>query len=444
VDIATGSLLSLIYRVVGIASLAALTILTARVLPASDFGVYSSAIVAIGAVGTIAASFSGSAGYYVSNQARPAAEVASNTALLSLGIGGALLIIALAVALFTTGDTRTAALLGGFAIPPIVARTALGGVYVGVNALLRYAFSLYGYGFFALALTLAWVVALDHRTATGGLIAWIGAQYLAFAAVALLSWRWWGWFAAHRPDTRLAWGLVTFGAFTGLAGFISYFNYRVDQLLVIWLDSQEGAGLYAAAVRVAEGLWLFSTAIAVASYAAVGATTRSESSRITAEGVRHTLLIVVALAIPIALLAPWLLGLAYGAEFKEASWALRLLAAATLIYAPQSILSNYYTVQLGKPWISLALAGTSLAVSVAASLLIIPRVGFIGGAWATLISYGVTAVLSTLLFLRMSDASARDLFLIRRSDLESYPRLARRILGRLGLGGGAATTGQQA
>jgi len=440
VDIAAGSFLSLVYRVGGIVSLAALTILTARVLSEAEFGIYASAIVAIGAAGTIAASFSGSAGYYVSNKQRPAAEVASNAALLSLGIGAAFVLVAAAVAVGASGNTREAALLAALAIPPIVVRTAIGGVYVGVNALLRYAFSLHGYGLFALALTVVWVVLLDHRTAVDALGAWIAAQYLAVGAVAVVSWRWWGWFAHHAPDRRLAWGLVTFGALTGLAGFISYFNYRVDQLLVIALDSQEGAGLYATAVRVAEGLWLFSTAIAVASYAAVGATTRSESSRITAEGVRHTILIVTVLALPIALLAPWILGLLFGAEYEEAGWALRLLAAATLIYAPQSILSNYYTVQLGKPWISLALAGSSLAVSIVASLLIIPRVGFIGGAWATLISYSVTAVASTVLFLRLSEATPRELFVVRRMDLEAYPRLARRLATRRGPG---ATTSDQ-
>ena len=440
-DNAIGSFVSLVYRVGGIASLAALTILTARVLSEAEFGIYSSAIVAIGAAGTVAASFSGSAGYYVSNRQRAPAEVASNAALLSVGIGLAFVLGAVAVALVTTGDVREGAILAALAVPPIVVRTALGGVYVGVNALLRYAFSLHGYGIFAFALTLAWVVVLDHRTATDALGAWIVAQYFALGAMALVSWRWWGWFGSHRPDRRLAWGLVTFGAFTGLAGFISYFNYRVDQLLVIGLDSEEGAGLYATAVRVAEGLWLFSTAIAVATYAAVGTTSRAESSRITAEGVRHTILIVTALAVPIALLAPWILKILFGSEYGEAAWALRLLAAATLIYAPQSILSNYYTVQLGKPWISLALAGGSLAVSVVASLLIIPRVGFVGGAWATFISYGVTAVASTALFLRLSDASLRDLLVLRRDDLAAYPRLARRLTTRLGLGPAASGQG---
>ena len=442
-DIATGSLLSLVYRVAGIASLAALTIITARALPVDELGIYTSAIVAIGAIGTVAASFSGSAGYFVSKRGREAAEVASSVTLLGLALSAILAAAAVAVAVVGGGDTATAAIVAGLAIPPIIVRTSLGGVYVGINALLRYAFSIHGYGIFALIGTVLWVVVLDHRTAIDGLGVWIVAQYLSLAAVAATSPGWWRWLATHRPDPALAWQLVAFGAFTGLAGFISYFNYRVDQLLVIGLDSQAGAGLYAQAVRVAEGLWLFSTAIAVASYAAVGANTRAEASRITSQGVRHTLLIVTVLAAPIAVVAPWLLGLLFGDEFREAGTALRLLCLATLIYAPQSILSNFYTVQLGKPWISLALAGGSLAVSVVTSLLIIPRVGFVGGAWATLISYGVTAIISTWLFLRLSDARWRDLFVIRKSDLASYPRSVRNLTRRLDFGD-PATTGQQA
>ncbi len=442
-DIATGSLVSLAYRIAGIVSLAALTIITARALPVDELGIYTSSIVAIGAIGTIAGSFSGSAGYFVSNRGRAAPEVASNVTLLGLAMGGLILAAALVVAVLANGDVRTAAVIAGLAMPPLIVRTALGGVYVGINALLRYAFSLHGYGVFALLGTVGWVVMLDHRTAVDALGVWIAAQYLSFFAVALTSPSWWRWLATHRPDPSLARQLVIFGAFTGLAGFISYFNYRVDQLLVIALDSEAGAGLYAQAVRIAEALWLFSTAIAVASYAAVGSTTRAESSRITAQGVRHTLLIVTVLAVPIAVVAPWLLRFLFGEEFGAAGTSLRLLCLATLIYAPQSILSNFYTVQMGKPWISLALASGSLAVSVVAGVLIIPRVGFVGGAWATLISYGVTAVISTWLFLRLSDARLPDMFVIRRADLASYPRLARNLTRRLGLGS-PTTTGQEA
>jgi O-antigen/teichoic acid export membrane protein len=429
-DVAAGSFLSLVYRVVGIGALAVLTVVIARALPLDDLGVLTTSLVAISAVASIAGSFAGSAGYFVSNQKRPAPEVAANATLVSLGAGLIIMVGALAAWGLYEGEHRQILPLVGIAVFPIIARTALGGVYLGTNALLKYSFSVHGYGFIALALTLVWVVALDHRTAAGALAVWIVAQYGGWLVLAATNLSWWGWMLSHRPSPSLMGRLIAFGAFTGLAGFISYFNYRVDQLLVPSLDSVEGAGLYGAAVRVAEGLWLFSTAIAVAAYASVGSLSRAESSRLTARGVRHTLLIVTSLAIPIMILAPWLL-LVFGDQFREAAWALRILCVGTLLYAPQSLLSTYFTVQLGKPWIPLGLACFSLLVSIGVSVVMIPRVGYVGGAWATAISYGITAALSTAIFLARSDATFRDLWRIDRDDINSYFRLGRRVMRKL-------------
>jgi O-antigen/teichoic acid export membrane protein len=426
-DIALGSLLALVYRVLGIAATAVMTIVVARALSVDDFGRFSALIVGVGAVGSVAASYASSAGYFVSNRKRPAAEVASNTMLLSVAGGAIAAAIAIAVLLFYQGEHRPLVLLLGIALLPVISRSTLGGVYLGSNAILKYSFSVHGFGIIGAVLMIAWVVGLDRRTVNDALGVWVAAQYAAVVVLALIDWRWWGWFAAHTPDPALMWQVVRFGAFTGLAGFVSYFNYRVDMLLVIGLDGSTGAGIYATAVRVAEGLWLFSTAVAVASYAAIGSLSRAEASRVTAQGVRHTLLVVTGLAVPIVVLAPWILQLLFGADYREAEWALRILCAGTLLYAPQAVISNYYTVQMGKPWISLLLASTSLLISIGLSLILIPQIGYVGGAWATAISYGLTATVSTALYLRLSSSRHGDLWRIRRDDVMSYLRLAKRL-----------------
>lgn len=427
-NIAAGSLVALAYRVLGVASLTLMTIVLARVMDDAAFGRYSWMIVVVGAVGSVAGSFASSAGYFVSNRGRPAAEVASNTMLMSVAVGMVFAAAGAAFYLLYDGEYRGEALLIGVAMYPIVARSALGGVHLGIGALWRYSFSVHGFGITGLALTLAWIVAMGRRSAADALAVWAVAQYLAVFVLASWDWRWWGWLRSHRPDGALMREVVRFGAFTGLAGFVSYFNYRVDLLLVAGLDGEVASARYATAVRLAEGLWLFSTTIAIASYAAVGSLGRSEAAAVTAEGVRHTLLVVLGLAVPIFVLAPWLLGILFGSQYSEAAVALRVLCVGTLLYAPQSVISNYYTVQLGKPWLSLSLATCSLCISVVVSSILIPRIGYEGGAWGTAISYGITAVISTWLFLRLSDVRASDLWRIRREDVASYVRLARRAL----------------
>jgi O-antigen/teichoic acid export membrane protein len=426
-NIAAGSLVALVYRVLGIAALFAMSVVLARVMTGEAFGRYNLVIVAVGAAGSVAASFATSSGYFVSNRGRDAAEMASNTMVLSLGLGLLFAIAGGVALLFYDGRYETEVLLVSVAMFPIIARAALGGVHLGGSALWKYSFSVHGFGITGLALALVWMVALDRTSTADALGVWVASQYLAVLVLVVADWGWWSWLRGHRPDGPLIGQVVRFGAFTGLAGFVSYFNYRVDLLLVGWFDGDEAAGYYAAAVRFAEGLWLFSTTIAIASYAAVGSLSRSEAAAVTAEGVRHTLLVVTALAVPIAVLAPWLLAI-FGAEFRDAQWALRILCVGTLLYAPQSVISNYYTVQLGKPWISLALATCSLCISVVVAAVLIPRIGYVGGAWATAISYAITAAISTWLFLRLSGVRPGDLWRIRREDVASYVRLAKRVL----------------
>lgn len=435
-DIATGSLLSLIYRILGTFFLAALSAVVARALTVEDFGIFRTSVVVIAAVGSIGGSFGNSTGYFVSNRGYRAPEVAVNATLLSLAIGLVLLVASVVVWLFYDGEHRNLILLVGVSVFPIVARHAMGGVFVGTNALWRYSFANQGYGYVALALVLIWVVAMGYASAAHALGTWIVAQYVTLIVVAFMGWNWWGWILRHKPNFRLMREVVTFGTVMGLAGVISYLNYRVDIMLVAGLDGAEGAGIYSSAVTIAEGLWLFSGSIAIASFAQIGSLERAQSGQLAARGVRHTILVVSALALPIFLLAPFLLGLVFGGEYSEGGGALRILAVGTLIFAPQTVLSTYFTVQLGRPWIPMSLAVGSCLTSVVISIVLIPLIGYEGGAWATTISYTLSAIAGTMIFLRLSTVEFADLWRFRRDDLLSYLRLAQRLSKR---GAGAST-----
>ncbi|MBI5949005.1 MAG: polysaccharide biosynthesis C-terminal domain-containing protein [Chloroflexi bacterium] len=426
-DLARGSLLALVYRATGMAFWVALGIITARALSLSDLGVYVSTVVVIQSVGAVVASFASASGYFVTRRHRPPGEVASNALLLALLMGGGVFVLGLMGWVVYQGEYRSLLLLSGLALLPIVGRHALGGVFLGTNRLWQYNFSIHGPAYAAVVLLLVWVVALDHRTTEGALAAWIGGQYVSFAVLLLMGRSWWAWFAHHQPDWRLIGGFVSFGAVTGLAGFVSFFNYRVDQLLVAGLDGSTGAGIYSRAVAAAEALWLFSTSIAVASYSSIGSLTRQEAAALTSRSVRHTLFIVSSGAVVLFLLAPFLLSLMFGPRYEAAATSLRILCVGTALFAPQTLLANYFTVQMGRPWISLSIAAVSCLINIGVSMILIPRVGYVGGAWATTISYVAVAAMAVVIFLRTSDARFSDLWRIRRDDIATYGRLAGRL-----------------
>ncbi len=442
-DVAKGSLAAFAARVAAVLFLAAVSAAAARALPVDQFGVFRTAATAIGAAASIGGSFAASLGYFVANQRRPEGEVASNGMVLAGGIGLLALVAGAAVWAWTPWGHRDLALLVGLAVFPIVGRSALGGVFLGSGRIGWSVFAAQGFGAAALVLLLVWVVALDHRTGEHALATWIAAQYVTLGIAAARGWRWWGWFAAHRPDPRLMRAMAAYGAVTGLAGVLSFLNYRVDQLLVAGLDGAQGAGLYAAAVSLAEGLWVFSASVAVATYAPIGSRGRTEAAELTARAVRHTLIVVTVLAVPLAAAGGFVLEAIFGSAYGEAVWALRVLCAGTLLFAPQATLSNFYSVQLGRPGIALALAGASTAINVAVSFALIPRLGYVGGAWATAVSYAAVSAVSAWLFVRLSGLPFRSLWRIEASDLADYLRLARRAAAWAGVGAGARPAGQK-
>lgn len=424
-----GSVLTLLYRVGGTGFALLTSIVAARALNVSDLGTYVTITVSVQAIGSVAASVGSATGFFVSRGERPAAEVAANGLVLSCILGLVLFVVPLGALPFIDGNRQVIVVLAALALFPIIARNALGGVFLGSDALARYNFSVQGPAVLTFV-ALGALVLLGHRTVEAALAAWLTGQYLSFFVLLFMSRGWWTWLWQHRPDWPLMRSMLSFGAVIGLAGVISYFNYRVDQLLVAGFDGTEGAGIYSRAVTIAEALWLVSTSIAVASYASVGGMSRHDAAALTSTCVRHTLLFVSGGALVVFLAAPWVLALLFGERYDAAATSLRVLCVGTALFAPQSILANYFTVQLGRPGLSMFVAATSCLINVGVSLLLIPRFGYVGGAWATTISYFAVAGLSVGLFLRHSDAKLADLWRIRAADIASYVRLARRVLTR--------------
>lgn len=432
VDIARGSLLALVYRATGMVFWLLLSVIVARALSLHELGIYVSTVVLIQSVGAVVASFASASGYFVTRKQRPPAEVASNGLLLAVGVASVLFLGCLAGWLLYDGDRRNLVMLAGLAGFPIIARHGLGGVFLGTNQIWKYNFSIHGPAYAVVGLLLVWVVWLDHRTAEGALAAWTAGQFVALAVLLWMGHSWWRWLVSHRPDWALIREIVSFGAIIGLAGFISYFNYRLDQLLVLWLDGEEGAGVYSRAVSVAEAMWLFSTSIAVASYASVGLLSRQEAAALTSRAVRHTFFVVSAAAVVVFAVAPFMLEILFGPRFSGATTSLRILCIGSALFAPQSLLANYFTIQLGRPWIPLSIALVSCLVSATLGVLLIPQFGYVGAAWATSISYASVGGMAIAFFLATSDARFRDLWRIQRDDVMTYVRLARRVLsGRI-------------
>lgn len=427
-DIALGSLRALVYRLAGMFFWALIGITTARALSVEDRGTYVSIVAIIGTVGGASPSFSAAAAYFVSNRKRPAAEVATNSVLLAFAVSTLQVLACLAIWAVYRGEGRSLVLIAGLALFPGMARSAITGVFLGTNAMGKYNIATYGQAYAGFFAVVAVVLLLGERSAGGAVAAFIVGTYVSFLALALLQRSWWRWLFRHRPDVRLMKAIVAFGFVTGLAGGVGLLNAQIDRLLVPALDSRQGLGIYSAALALIEMIGLVAWAISIASYAQVGALARREAADLTTRSVRHTLPAVLATAAVVFVFAPVVIRVLFGPRYVEAADSLRVLCVAASISAPVSLLGNYFVVQMGRPSIDLWLGALSFTVKAGLCVLLIPAMGFIGAAWATLVSSAVGATAAVALFLKASGAPANDLWRVRRDDIGSYVRLARRVL----------------
>ena len=424
-DLARTSVAALVYRLIGMSFWLVAGVVTARALTLSDRGTYTSAVIVIGSVGAIGASFAAASGYFVSNKRRAAAEVMCNEVVLSLGMGLAMLVASIAIASFLHGESRSIVLLVGVALLVEVARNAIGGVFLSVRAIAKYSFVAYGNALCGGLCVVAWILLFGHRTVVPVLAAWVVGQYLAFLATAILAWRWWSWLPSHGIDRLLMRQIVRFGSVTGMVAVAGFLSGRAGQLIVAAINGTAGAGVYASAVALSDGLLFFSAAVATASYEQVGSLSREDSAVLTARAVRHAGLISWVGALLLFIVAPIAIRILYGHRYDGAVTPLRILVVGAAAGIPWGLLANYFIVQRGRPATVLWLTVVASVINVAGGAALIAAFGYSGAALASTLSSILVTGTMVVLFLRSSGLAFRELWQPQRSDVAEYFTLAR-------------------
>ncbi|CAN5533053.1 hypothetical protein BH20CHL6_BH20CHL6_17890 [soil metagenome] len=206
-------------------------------------------------------------------------------------------------------------------------------------------------------------------------------------------------------------------------------QFRADAFLLNFLLGVSATGVYSVASGLAETLWYIPNALGVVMFSrAVGP--GSGAARVASVMTRATLAVALALALPIALLAPWLVEVVYGPAFRPAGVALQILLPGIVAYSVVAILSNY-VLGKGAPGLNTLVFLAGLSVNLIANWLLIPVLGINGAAAASSLSYGITAVLTLIAFSRLSGQGWRETLLLRRSDLAAVGSAGQALRDRL-------------
>lgn len=173
-------------------------------------------------------------------------------------------------------------------------------------------------------------------------------------------------------------------------------TFRSDTIILGALSSPHQLGLYAVAITPASILRIPSNALGQVALhqAALGGEVRRRILLRTSALL--ALLIVPAVAGGLA--AEWLFITVYGVEYRAAAEVFRVLLLAELLLAPFLVLGRA-NAGLGRTWAASFAGVAGVGTLVTSAIVLIPIMGAMGAAWASVFAYGVMSTVATVVFL---------------------------------------------
>jgi O-antigen/teichoic acid export membrane protein len=309
-------------------------------------------------------------------------------AVLAVASGEALLSTLLAAQSDAVLDAARLYLL---LVVPVLMQAVLNGLLLGNQDFLFYNLvRLFSPLSIAAAYVALWV--MDSLTVEAALVVNAAATLLALA---LSTGRAFHRVGVGRPERRIMRETGWYGARAHGGSIAGLVNARLDLLIIPAILSATSVGLYSVATNVAGiiGTLTGTVALIVLPITARG----SGSPRTVVRTLQATLVIGLAIAVPLALLADVAVKLVYGADFGDAATALRLLLPGEVLDAGAMVLWSGL-LAANRPFLSSVAAAPAAVLTIGGLLLFLESGGINAAATVTTCSFAIVFVLSLALY----------------------------------------------
>jgi O-antigen/teichoic acid export membrane protein len=195
-----------------------------------------------------------------------------------------------------------------------------------------------------------------------------------------------------------------------------FFSYRVDAYLLAFLiaNSSEALGYYSMAVGLAEMVFFFPTAVSTLFFPHVAGAARGDADRQVPLVSRVTTLVTAVVAVLLIPAAAVMIALILPA-FRASMAPLIVLLPGVVALSTANVVVGYLT-GIGRPGVASTINLVALAVNIGVNLVMIPILGIVGAAAASLLSYSLTAILVTAAAARASGSPLHQFWIPRGDD----------------------------
>jgi O-antigen/teichoic acid export membrane protein len=203
--------------------------------------------------------------------------------------------------------------------------------------------------------------------------------------------------------------------YVGLA--VNSLHFRANQFFIDAMLGPTELGYFALATRIAETLWLLDYVVVTASLYRVTSEDFGTAVLVTQRTFKLVAFLVIGPSLAIFALAPLLVPLFFGEAFSPAVFPLWYLLPGVICWSLGRSLSPFVSYQCGKPWYNTASASFAFLVNLGANFVLIPKLGTVGAAIASSISYSLNLIVMGVIFFRLSDAKFTDTLLPTRAEV---------------------------
>jgi O-antigen/teichoic acid export membrane protein len=204
-----------------------------------------------------------------------------------------------------------------------------------------------------------------------------------------------------------------------LADMFMFFNYRLDMFMINFFIGITAVGYYSISVGLAEMMKIVPRTIGFVLFPAAVSTNKKDATELTAATCRHSFFLSLILCIVATFFGKYAIEITYGEVFLPAYLPLLALLPGMLISSTGALTSAYLN-GIGKVIYSPIITSTELTINIVLNIILIPIYGILGAAIASSICYSYGAVLGVFFFLKNSDITLKDVYLIKKSDLDIY------------------------
>ncbi len=250
---------------------------------------------------------------------------------------------------------------------------------------------------------------------TNIVLVYIGANVLTLAAaVSALAIR--GWLA-FRPAADLIRPMMIYGLKSHTETVAGMANLRADQMIIALFLAPVSLGLYVVAVTLGSALGLLSSSVALVALPAVArGHSIGEMRRDFIRSVRVTFVLSAITAVLIVFLTPFLISLFFGRAFLPATNVARVLLLAAVILSTSRVLSACLKA-INRPLVPGLAELLAVIITVVALAALLPWLGLMGAAIASLLAYGASFSYMAWFSMRHLEISPLALILPTRSDI---------------------------